>query len=63
MCNRAERGIAGEGESERNNIKRSNAEAGRVFLSLTYVFDEASKFLKEPSPGRQGLSAKGQKWK
>ena len=60
MCNGAERSIAGEGESERNNIKRSNAEAGYIFLSLTDILDEASKFLKELSPGRQRLSAKGQ---
>ena len=63
MCNGAKGGIAGEGESQRNNIKRSNAEAWRVFLSLTNILDEAAKFLKELSPGRQGLSAKGQKWK
>ena len=53
MCNGVEAGITGEGESKRNNVKRSKAKAGHILLSLTHAFDEASQFLKELSPGRQ----------
>ena len=63
MCNGVEGGITGEGESKRNNVKRSKAEAGHSLLSLTHAFDEASKFLKHLSPGRQRLSAERQTWK
>ena len=53
MCNGVEGGITGEGESKRNNVKRTKAKAGHVLLSVTHAFDEASKFLEELSPGRQ----------
>ena len=53
MCNGVEGGITGEGESKRNNVKRTKANAGQVILSVTHTFDKAPKFLKELSPDRQ----------